>query len=106
MSTSRTVRSLAAVALAASAVMFTMSTDPAPVAPAAVHVEEDSPGWNCLTMGNRVCGPAFVPVSQDLGDALAEGDDPAATTRDWESCMVNEGDTTFIVCPDGFVETS
>lgn len=21
------------------------------------HIEEDEPGWNCKTMGNRVCGP-------------------------------------------------
>jgi hypothetical protein len=21
------------------------------------HIEEDEPGWDCATMGNRVCGP-------------------------------------------------
>jgi hypothetical protein len=21
------------------------------------HIEEDQPGWNCLTMGNHICGP-------------------------------------------------
>jgi hypothetical protein len=24
---------------------------------AEVRIEEDDPRWNCLTMGNRVCGP-------------------------------------------------
>ena len=22
-----------------------------------VSIEEDEPGWNCSTMGNRICGP-------------------------------------------------
>jgi hypothetical protein len=21
------------------------------------HIEEDEPGWDCTTMGNRICGP-------------------------------------------------
>jgi hypothetical protein len=25
------------------------------------RVTEDSPGWDCQTMGNRVCGPHAVP---------------------------------------------
>jgi hypothetical protein len=24
-----------------------------------IHIEEDSPLWNCATMGNRVCGPTL-----------------------------------------------
>lgn len=28
-----------------------------------VAVEEDSPGWDCATMGNRICGhPVLAPV--------------------------------------------
>lgn len=82
---------------------------------APVVVEEDDPRWNCMTMGNKVCGPVFVPVSSiaGLGDALAEGDDATtptgtntAPTRNWEACMVWEGDTTYIHCPDGFTTTS
>ena len=67
MSTTHTVRIVAAVALAA--VMFTMSTDTAPVTRPAVHVsqvppcvEEDSAGpcfWDASTRGNGV-GVSFT----------------------------------------------
>lgn len=72
-------------------------------------VQEDDPRWNCMTMGNRICGPNWKPVPQELGDALAEGVSEApenADTRDWEACLVDEGDTTYIVCPDGYTMTS
>lgn len=36
---------------------------PAPTAPTAPTVAEDSPAWDCATMGNRVCGPGSVPLS-------------------------------------------
>lgn len=67
---------------------------------------EDDPRWNCLTMGNHICGPNYQPVDQPLADALAEGDKPDATTYDWESCLVSYGDTMIVVCPDGWVELS
>jgi len=25
------------------------------------YIEEDEPGWDCASMGNRVCGPADIP---------------------------------------------
>jgi hypothetical protein len=48
-------------------------------------------------------------VSPEIGDALAEGDDTPpehAASRDWESCWWHVGDTSVIVCPDGYVTTS
>lgn len=33
---------------------------PTPATPSVVHSvqpEEDEPGWDCATMGNRICGP-------------------------------------------------
>jgi hypothetical protein len=69
MSTTHTVRIVAAVALAASVATFTTSTDPAPVARHAVNVsqvppclEEDSAGpcfWDASTRGNGV-GVSFT----------------------------------------------
>lgn len=33
------------------------SVEPVPgVAPAVVQLQEDDPGWDCRTMGNRMCG--------------------------------------------------
>ena len=64
-------------------------------------LSEDDPGWNCLTMGNRVCGPEYGPVTTELADVLAEGDDP---DRVWEACVyAATGDVLTIACPDGYV---
>lgn len=27
-------------------------------------VDEDESGWNCLTMGNRICGPTPAPLTR------------------------------------------
>lgn len=64
------VRGPAHKAPAASAPVETTTT----TAPA--RIEEDSPGWDCATMGNRVCGPGAVPLStycQDEPSATPEG---------------------------------
>lgn len=66
---------------------------------------EDDPTWNCFTQGNKSCG-TLPRVTQELGDALAEGQDATATTRNWELCVYSEGDTTYIYCPDGYTESS
>lgn len=49
---------------------------------------------------------AWRPVTTDLADALAEGPQDDATTRRWEDCLVNLGDTTWVACPDGTIEVS
>lgn len=76
---------------------------------APAQVAEDDPDWNCLTMGNHSCSPEdWKPVEESvlsdgsaLLDVLTEGD-----RQDWTGCLVRWGDTTKIVCPDGYVETS
>lgn len=81
--------------------------EPAPVVTAEpVCYEDDLYCWNCLTMGNGVCGPDWQPLDSGWQDAMAEGGAPDATTRDWSVCLVKVGDTTVVVCPDGWVETS
>lgn len=52
------------LAMAAGAlVMAGILADPAGATPSVVHSvsasepEEDEPGWDCATMGNRICGP-------------------------------------------------
>lgn len=42
-----------------SAGMMLLAPDPAPlpgIAPGSFTVQEDDPGWDCRTMGNRMCG--------------------------------------------------
>lgn len=76
-------------------------------------ISEDDWQWNCLTMGNKMCGPDWVPVDHELADALAEGDDDG-NDYPWEACKVrfeNEdgtaySDATIVVCPDGKLVTS
>lgn len=43
----------------------------------AAPVQEDDPGWNCVTMGNRICGPSntngvVAGCYSDTGTLVAE----------------------------------
>ena len=55
-------------------------------------------------------GSRWHSVTQALGDTLAEGSAPDATTRVWERCAIRipfRGDKnrrTFCSCPDGYSE--
>ncbi|CAA9439771.1 MAG: hypothetical protein AVDCRST_MAG03-3893 [uncultured Rubrobacteraceae bacterium] len=44
-------------------------------------------------------------VTAELGDALAEGSAPDATTRDWTRCY-ERGNGAAVICPDGFIEVN
>lgn len=48
--------------------------NPADRASHIVRIEEDQPGWDCHTMGNKVCGPADEAprLGDDLGFAMTE----------------------------------
>lgn len=45
---------------------------PADTAPADTAPEEDEPGWDCATMGNRICGPAVTGTAVTVTDADAD----------------------------------
>ena len=47
----------------------------------------------------------YARVTPELGDALAEGSAPDATTRDWTRCY-ERGNGAAVICPDGFVEVN
>lgn len=47
----------------------------------------------------------YERVSQELGDALAEGSAPDATTREWTRCY-QRGNGAAVICPDGYVEVN
>lgn len=53
-------------------------------------------------------GEGWKPV--DGATAAVLRDNPGGVgnpeSRDWESCWIHEGDTTVIVCPDGYTQTS
>lgn len=47
----------------------------------------------------------YVRVTPELGDALAEGSAPDATTREWTQCY-QRGNGEAVICPDGFIEVN
>lgn len=65
-------------------------------------VQEDMPGFNCLTMGNHRCGPDWEPLPDDVFAEIMDGETQTAT----DYCLWLTGETTLIVCSDGFTTTS
>jgi hypothetical protein len=73
------------------------------------------PGGSVLTSGGELrpadaLGPwarsrGYERVTPELGDALAEGSAPDATTREWTRCY-QRGNGAYVVCPDGFIEVN
>jgi len=59
--------------------------------------------FDCLTMGNRKCGPAWHRLSSAWIDAMTE---TANGNHPWERCRIKIGDTTFVDCPDWSIWTS
>lgn len=47
----------------------------------------------------------YERVTPKLGDALAEGSAPDATTREWTRCY-QRGNGAAVICPDGFIEVN
>jgi len=64
--------------------------------------EEDLYHFNCLTMGNRKCGPKWQIL--DTGwKGQVRFENPK---QDPTNCKVLVGDTTYIDCPNGRIYTS
>ncbi|WP_457095117.1 hypothetical protein [Mycobacteroides abscessus] len=59
----RLTLAMAAGALVMAGAIANPTVIPTPATPSVVHSvpasepEEDEPGWDCATMGNRICGP-------------------------------------------------
>ena len=56
-------------------------------------------------LGSWARSRGYRRVSPELGDALAEGSAPDATTRDWTRCY-ERGNVAVVICPDGYVEVN
>ena len=56
-------------------------------------------------LGSWARSRGYGRVSPELGDALAEGSAPDATTRDWTRCY-ERGNGAAVICPDGYVEVN
>ena len=65
-------------------------------------ITDDSPGFNCLTMGNRVCGPGWERVPDDVYASIYNGNLPTDT----DYCVWSTGALVTIACTDGMVTTS
>ena len=56
-------------------------------------------------LGSWARSRGYGRVTPELGDALAEGSAPDATTRDWTRCYERENGAA-VICPDGFIEVN
>jgi hypothetical protein len=56
-------------------------------------------------LGSWARSRGYRGVSPELGDALAKGSAPNATTRDWTRCYERENGAA-VICPDGYVEVN
>jgi hypothetical protein len=56
-------------------------------------------------LGTWARSRGYLRVTPELGDALAEGDAPDATTRDWTRCY-ERGNGAAVICPDGYIEVN
>ena len=56
-------------------------------------------------LGSWTRSRGYRSVSPELGDALAEGSAPDATTREWTRCY-ERGNGAAVICPDGYVEVN
>ena len=56
-------------------------------------------------LGSWARSRGYRSVSPELGDALAEGSAPDATTRDRTRCY-ERGNGATVICPDGYVEVN
>jgi hypothetical protein len=56
-------------------------------------------------LGSWALSRGYRSVSPELGDALAEGSAPDATTREWTRCY-ERGNGAVVICPDGYVEVN
>ena len=56
-------------------------------------------------LGSWARSRGYRSVSPELGDALAEGSAPDATTRGWTRCY-ERGNGATVICPDGYVEVN
>jgi len=64
--------------------------------------EEDLYHFNCLTMGNHLCGPKWQILNAGWkGQVKLEN-----PKQDPTNCKVLVGDTTYIDCPNGRIYTS
>jgi len=69
-----------------------------------VTITEDDPRWNCLTMGNRTCGPRYHMVD-DVPNPVGWRQAIVGDMREADPyrCLIDISDTTTIVCQDGKV---
>lgn len=67
-----------------------------------------------ITQAMATTAPIPMPTASTPSMPLVDGELAAALTesettqvgRDWQACRYGEGDTSIIVCPDGFILTS
>lgn len=68
------------------------------------RVERLPDSWPCMD-GTCLDPGSWKPLPSDWVDAMYEGEEVTPATA-WEDCWLSIGDTSYVVCPDGTIETS
>lgn len=79
---------LLAAALITAAIGVPLAGPTIAIASAQPVLQEDDPGWNCATSGDRICGPN----GDDLGHAAGCYNDAAALVAPWPCHVVINAD--------------
>jgi hypothetical protein len=99
------VRNFAAAGLvAATAIVVPVAASAQTTQPAVVahHMTEDSPGWNCRTMGNHRCGhPLPRWMHWKYATMAATKEECSTWNRRAIIFWTTGGTSSSIVCPDG-----
>lgn len=65
--------------------------------PQDTRIEEDSPAWDCHTMGNKVCGPTLSTMTREQALAIEPDQD-----KSWK--CVTDGDGNIESCEEFYPE--
>lgn len=91
----RLLSSLTLGAVVAAWVVTTAATAPQPeLVQGTPHaaIQEDQPGWNCTTMGNRVCGPGYDLTHEDTRNGACWAEKVHGAIEDVEIICGDRGD--------------
>lgn len=73
---------------------------PAPLTPVAVEVTPAPEVTVPADLVDELAGAIGEPIDAEFAEWLAQ--EPGQADRDWSVCRWFEGDTSYVICPDGY----